>query len=491
MKNIVFTHSYFLYLDPKQQRAGNAYPPLGTIYAAALLRENNYKVSLFDAMLAQSPEELEPVLQKEMPAILIIYDDGFNYLTKMCLTNMREAAFRMIGLGKKYNCQIIISSSDSTDHFEKYLDAGADFVIPGEGEMTLLDLVNCLNNGANYSDLQGIIFRENVKTVNKGKRPVMRDLDLLPFPAWDLIDIPQYKSLWKKKHGYFSLNIATTRGCTYKCNWCAKPIFGNRYNVRSPKNVIEEIKYLMENFGMEHIWFCDDIFGLKPGWISEFANLVVQEKLRFRFKIQSRADLLTNENAVKNLAKAGCEMVWLGAESGSQKILDAMDKGITLEQIYESRKLLQQYKIQVAFFLQFGYPGELEEDIKDTIKMVLELLPEEIGISVTYPLPGTQLYEKVKAELTEKANWKDSDELAMMFANTYPKAFYKDLQRHVHQIYRKAKSLAHLNKVLKEPFNSNFSEIKSAAKTLYRLPLHIVRQNTLDNLIVRYGNSRF
>ena len=230
-------------------------------------------------------------------------------------------------------------------------------------------------------------------------------------------------------HGYFSLNISTTRGCPYKCNWCAKPIYGNRYHARSPRHVVEEIKLLKERYRFDHIWMCDDIFGLKPGWVQEFAELVEQEQLSFRFKIQSRADLLMQENYVEALARAGCENSWMGAESGSQKILDAMDKGTTVEQIAGATRRLREHGIQVSFFIQFGYPGETREDIELTIRLIKSLKPDNIGISVSYPLPGTVFYERVKSELKEKANWTDSDELRLMFRSTYSPEFYKQLHR--------------------------------------------------------------
>ena len=207
----------------------------------------------------------------------------------------------------------------------------------------------------------------------------------MPLPAWDLVDMEQYRETWIKHAGYFSLNMSTTRGCPFKCNWCAKPIYGNRYNSRSPENVVEEIKLLKDKYQMDHIWFCDDIFGLKPGWVIELAQLLEKQQLKIRFKIQSRADLLVHEDTVKALAASGCENAWIGAESGSQKVLDAMDKGITVEQIRVATRLMNEYGIKPSFFIQFGYPGELKEDIKLTIDMINELLPFEIGISVSYP----------------------------------------------------------------------------------------------------------
>lgn len=491
MPKILLSHSYFLYLDPKQLEAGNAYPPLGTLYAAALLRENGFSVSLFDSMLASSPERIVPVLESEKPDVLVLYDDGFNYLTKMCLSNMREAAFEMIGSAKKMGCRVIISSSDSTDHFDKYLEKGADFVILGEGEITLLELLKTMELGEDAAGIEGVAFLQNGQSISTGKRPVMKDLNLLPFPSWDLVDVEKYKTLWKSKAGYFSLNMVTTRGCTYKCNWCAKPLFGNRYNARTPHNVVEELEVLVNQFGAEQIWFADDIFGLKPGWIKEFADLVRAKNLKFRFKIQSRADLLVQDDTVKNLARAGCEEVWIGAESGSQKILDAMDKGITLAQIETSRALLKENGIRAAFFIQLGYPGEEKKDIEATINMVQKLLPDEIGVSVSYPLPGTKFYEMVKSQLGPKANWTDSDELAMMFENTYPKGFYKMLQRHLHRVYRKEKCVQSLKNLIHNPQKTSRKELIFAAKAFYWVPISILRQTSLENLISRHGTRRF
>jgi radical SAM superfamily enzyme YgiQ (UPF0313 family) len=197
---------------------------------------------------------------------------------------MREAAFRMIDLAKQNGCTVIISSSDSSDHYEKYLNAGADFVLIGEGEHTLLELLQAIDKGSEtFTNVSGIAFNENKALIKTQKRNVIKDLDSLPFPAWDLIDITPYKKMWDKHAGFFSINIGTTRGCPYKCNWCAKPIYGNRYNARSPQNVVEELKLLKQHFQFDHIWFCDDIFGLKPGWVKEFAGLVKKEGIYNRF----------------------------------------------------------------------------------------------------------------------------------------------------------------------------------------------------------------
>lgn len=434
---VLFTHSYFLRYDPKQWEIMQPYAPLGTIYAAAWLRKHGYEVALHDVMFATGPETLEPVLHDFKPDVLVIYDDGFNYLTKMCLTNMREAAFKMSEMAKEYGCAVVVSSSDSTDRYDQYLDNHADYVIIGEAEQTLLELLNRIKAGnMDNADIQGLALRKEGSTIHTGKRPVMTQLDELPLPAWDLVAVREYQRRWREKHGYFSVNIGTTRGCPFKCNWCAKPIYGNRYNARSPENVIEELSLLKQSYGFEHIWFCDDIFGLKPGWVKRFAELTKEKGLAFKFKIQSRADLLLKDEQIQPLADAGCDTVWMGAESGSQKILDAMDKGTTIAQIEEANSQLKKHGIRTAFFLQFGYLNETIEDINMTLDLLKRTIPDDVGISVSYPLPGTAFFDKVKEQLQEKTNWTDSDELALMFTNTYSPDFYKQLHRYVHAYYR-------------------------------------------------------
>ncbi len=440
---LLFTHSYFRQFDPKQVAHAQPYPPLGTILAAAYMRDQGYDVRLFDTMFCSSADELLPVLIEFKPDALVIYDDGFNYLTKMCLSNMREAAFKMQKHALNHNCKVIVTSSDASDHAEKYLNNGAHFVITGEAEHTLLHLINAFKKGeTGFENIRGLVFNSNGSFIKTPGRVLSKNLDEFPLPAWDLVNIEPYKNVWLQKHGYFSINVATTRGCPYKCNWCAKPIYGNAYNIRSPEHVISELKLLKKLFNFDHVWFCDDIFGLKRSWVHQFAGLIKKENLQFKYKIQSRADLLVQEKYVEDLAVSGCNDVWMGAESGSQKILDAMDKGTTIEEIKQARRLLKTHGIKASFFLQFGYPGEEMEDIRKTIDLLIETMPDDIGISVSYPLPGTGFYERVKHELTNKTNWTDSDELALMFVSAYSPAFYKHLHHYVHRLFRQKKALA-------------------------------------------------
>lgn len=474
MKSVLVTHSYFYQLDPKQWRFKQPYPPLGTLQAAAVVREAGFKTTFFDVALCDHPFEIRWPLEKINPDVVIIYDDGFNYLTKMCLTAMREAAFTMIQLAKQQGAMVVVCNSDSSDHYEKYLSNGADYVIIGEGEETLKELLKAIDEGATAEAILGVAYRENQKAVVNPQRPVLKNLDQMPLPAWDLVDLKPYKRIWRKHHGYFSLNIATTRGCPYKCNWCAKPIYGNRYNSRSPEHVVNEIEYLLKEFQPDHFWMSDDIFGLKPNWVNRFKELVKEKGLAFRYKIQSRVDLLLEESTMEALVDSGIETIWVGAESGSQKILDAMEKGTTIEQIEEATQRLKAHGVKVGYFLQFGYLGETKSDIDSTIKMVLKNMPDEIGISVSYPLPRTKFYEKVKEQLNEKQNWTDSDDLAMMYRAEYSPAFYRLLHRYVHSRYRIQRGLNHLKRL-------NF-KWRPLASMLYHAPLSMVQSWKLERL---------
>ena len=437
MTQILLGQSYFLRFDPKLWEAMQPYPPLGTLYAASWLRQHGYVVALFDAMLAESEAEWAVALDEHKPQYAIIYEDNFNYLSKMCLLRMREAAFNMIEMAKTRGCVVILCGADATDHYAEYLEKGADYCLLGEGEESLIELLNQLSGQHEASNILGVASRN---TVQPTRRPDISNLDKLPFPAWDLVDIKKYRSIWMKHHGYFSMNMVTTRGCPYHCNWCAKPIWGQRYNSRSTENVIAEMKWLKRNFSPDHIWFADDILGLKPGWIEKFATLLQKADEVIPFKCLQRADLV-NEKTAAALAKAGCKTVWIGAESGSQKILDAMDKGDTAEDIYNAARLLREKGIEVGFFLQFGYPGETWEDVQKTLKMVRECAPDDIGISVSYPLPGTKFYERVKLELGEKQNWVDSEDLAMLYRGPFPTEFYRILHGRVHYEFRARKAL--------------------------------------------------
>lgn len=433
---IFVTHSYFYQLDPKQWINKTPYPPLATITALAHLEEQGFPCEFYDVALDPGPGICQDKMKASTPEVVVIYEDGFNYLTKMCLTNMRHACFDLISTAKALGATVLVSSSDATDHWELYHDKGADIILHGEGEHTLLEVIQKLESKEDLSTTNGISILQDGKAIKHAPRGNEKDLDVFAQAKWDVINLDAYRSIWNQGKFPFTLNISTTRGCPFKCNWCAKPIYGNRYNSRSPERVIQEMQMLQDRCGVKHFWITDDIFGLKPGWVTRFNDLVQESGLKMHYKIQSRADLLMQDQTIDELAASGLEEVWIGAESGSQKILDAMDKGITLDQIKKSTDLLQRKGVRVAYFLQFGYLGETKDDIESTLKMVRDNRPDDIGISVSYPLPGTKFYETVKAQMGAKSNWEDSDDLDLMFEGTFSADYYRALQRFVHHRFR-------------------------------------------------------
>jgi anaerobic magnesium-protoporphyrin IX monomethyl ester cyclase len=351
---------------------------------------------------------------------------------------MREAAFSMLAMARAAGCRTIVGGSDATDNAARYLDRGADYVVVGEGEVTLGALLDGIDGrpGPGPAEIPGLTFRgADGAVLETGRRPNLRDLDTLPFPAWDLVDVDRYRAAWAR-HGRFSMNMVTTRGCPFHCNWCAKPIWGQRYAVRSPANVAAELAWLRATYAPDHISFADDILGLDPAWLDEYASIVRERGSLVPFRCLSRADLLLRDGEIEGLTAAGCEMVWMGAESGSQRVLDAMQKGTHVEQIVEAAARLRRAGIRYGFFLQFGYPGEEASDIEATRRMVLQCMPDDIGISVSYPLPGTPFHERVRAELGGKRNWLDSADLAMLYRGRYSTRFYRRLHGVVHKEFR-------------------------------------------------------
>ncbi|MEQ8673533.1 MAG: radical SAM protein [Aggregatilineales bacterium] len=486
--DILFGQSYYLRFDSKLWKAMQPYPPLGTLYAASYMRQRGFEVGLFDAMLSEGVHEWTRHLDYYKPRYAVIFEDNFNYLSKMSLLRMRDAAFEMMDIAREHGCIVIVAGADMTDHAEMYVEKGADYVIVGEGEETLGDLIYHLEgkDARILPEIPGIVFMDNDEIVKTLPRPVIRNLDNMPFPAWDLVDYEKYRTVWMEKHGYTSINMVTTRGCPFHCNWCAKPIWGQRYKVRSAENVVSEMAWLKESFNPDQIWFMDDIMGIQDKWIEEFADELDERKLHIPFKSLNRADLLLRGKTIPALARAGAQIVWIGAESGSQKILDAMDKGTQVEQIYEATRKMHEHGIKVAFFLQFGYPGETREDIEKTLQMVRDLMPDDIGISVSYPLPGTPFHERVKLELGDRANWVDSEDLAMLYEGPFATQFYRQLHTIVHKDYRSRKTWNVLKTLANDPKNihknirpSHFRQ--AAAMVYHRLTLPIAEAR-LDRL---------
>jgi anaerobic magnesium-protoporphyrin IX monomethyl ester cyclase len=437
MLSILVCHSYYLRLDHKQVLRAKPYPPLATLQVVAMLKEAGHRVSFFDAMVAEGIDEYECLLQAERPQLVLFYEDNFNFLSKMCLSAMRRAACDMVASARRARARVIVAGPDVTDAPGPYLDAGADFALIGEGLSTLfavlprLDARPDADNADLVRGLSGVVPLSGGNTLTQSGSSAMPIASNVGMAAWDLVDMDRYRAIWLKAHGYFSLNMAASRGCSFRCAWCAKPIWGNQYLQRNAHEVAEEMAHLKRSFNPDHIWFADDIFGFRVDWVTQFAASVQAADARIPFTIQTRADLVS-ERMAEALRDAGCREAWIGAESGSQRVLDAMNKGTTVGEIRVARDRLRAVGIRVGFFIQLGYMDEQLTDILATRDLLDAARPDEIGVSVSYPLPGTKFYDRVKAQLRGKTHWQESDDLEMMFQGTYTSDFYRTVRNLMH-----------------------------------------------------------
>ena len=433
MADVLLTHSYHLPYDPKQVRKMQPYAPLGTLYAASALRASDVSVAVFDTMLEDPDPGFANALTQIRPKLVVIYEDDFNFLSKMCLTRMRELAWQLAKEAREVGAIVIAHGSDVTDHVKSYLQNGVNFVLRGEAEQTLVELCRALLSGNSYDKITGLVYlNEESNLVHSTKvAPKNEAWNSLPKPARELIDLEPYRRAWTSAHQYFSANVVASRGCPYRCNWCAKPISGDKFQIRHARSVAAEIRELKEVYGVQHIWFGDDVFALNHRWVEEFANEIEAMRCALPFKIQSRADLMS-ASTVASLKRAGCAEIWMGVESGSQKVLNSMEKGLRVSDVIAARQRLAEQGIRACYFLQFGYPGESWDDIQQTIALVRNTRPDDIGVSFSYPLPGTLFYERVQKEIGSKRNWTDSDDLCVMFHAAYTNDFYLLLRNALH-----------------------------------------------------------
>lgn len=443
MLSVLVGHSFFLRFDAKQFERAKPYPPLATLQVAEALRRQGHAVALFDAMLAAGTQDFDARLAEVQPQLVLLYEDNYNYLSKMCLAKMREAACTMIANARRAGARVIVAGSDASDAPEAYLHAGADVALRGEGLDVLPALLKRLDaeptlpgpalvNGlAHTATLAAgrLLYGEAPATIRIPSRAESTELEAPA--AWDLIDVERYRSTWVAAHGYFSLNMAASKGCSFRCSWCAKPIWGQRYQQRSATAVAAEMAELKARFAPDHIWFADDIFGFRADWVQRFAAELDARGGGIPFSIQTRADLTTDAMS-RALADAGCREAWIGAESGSQQVLDAMNKGTTVEEIHHARARLKAAGVRVGFFIQLGYLGEGLDELLQTRRLIEEARPDDIGVSVSYPLPGTRFHEQVKAQLGPKTHWDDSADLAMMFRGAFGTDFYRTVRDLLH-----------------------------------------------------------
>ena len=414
--SLLFTHAYYLSDDLKEQKIMKPYPPLGLLYVSAYLLSKNIINDVFDTTFSSIEKQLE-FIENKKPKVICVYT---NLMTKIEVINLIK-----IIKTEKYNFpKIVLGGPDVSYNVENYLNTGADFVIIGEGEETTFELYKAIINNENYHNITGIAFLENNQVIQNKPRVKFKELDELPLPNRDAINMQNYLDTWKNNHGQSSMTISTQRGCPYTCKWCSTAVYGQSYRRRPAEQVAEEMKMLKEKFNPDALWFVDDVFTVSHKWLLAFRDEVLKQDAIIPFECITRAERL-NDEILALLKEIGCFRIWIGAESGSQKIIDLMDRRVDVNVVKEAIQKTNALGIETGTFIMLGYPGETEEDISETIQYLKDANPTLYTITVAYPIKGTSLYSEVENKITSKLNWETSTDREIEFERTYSKKFYK------------------------------------------------------------------
>jgi anaerobic magnesium-protoporphyrin IX monomethyl ester cyclase len=462
--DIVFVHPLFISKDPVEEKIMTPYFPLGLMYLASVVRNNGYTVDLFDCTFRSDFDEFEKYIRLNRPPVVGISS----------LITIRRNALILADIAHRYGSRVLVGGPDPTAIPERYLhyrgtngSYPVDYVVFDEGELITQDLVDYIfQNSGSVSDLReisGLRYRgDDGSIISTGNRELIQDLDSLPFPARDLIDIDAYRRAWMKKHGYWSLSIINTRGCPYGCSWCQKAVFGKKYRSRSPENSAREMKLIKDTYAPDQIRVVDDITGVRRNWVLAWHDAILKNDAVIPFECLTRVNLVDRE-VINALKEAGCKMIYFGAESGSQKVLDAMDKGIKVEQIYSAARMCKEAGIETYFFMMVAYPQEDFEDIKLSVKMLRETVPDIFSTTIAYPLPGTKFYEQVRDRMMFDSEWTiDWDYTAenkLLFRREkYSTTFYRWVVRWLHREWK--------NQKLKEQPGTSLEKIRNFSELL-------------------------
>ncbi|HXT38003.1 MAG TPA: radical SAM protein [Chloroflexota bacterium] len=417
MPDILFTNAYHISNDHHEQITMRPYPALGPLYVAAYLRQHGYEVAFFDSVFQTNEEALLETVRVSAP----------RFVGVSALVIGRATAREQIRALKAMGCMVIAGGPDPSIVPETYLrEFGADYVVMGEGEYTTRELLDSLSGRGTIpvEEVRGIAFLKEGRLTITRAREKIQDLDGLPWPARDLMDFTPYLAAWRSRHGYSSVHLLTSRGCPFRCNWCSKGVYGKTFRARDPKDVAREMRWLRETYQPERLWVADDLLGVKRSWVTAWRKAVLAEDAAMPFECLSRADLLTPQ-MLAELKEIGCFRVYFGAESGSQRVLDAMQKDTKVDEIRAAAAMLKAAGIERGFFMMLGYPPEDIGDIRLTERMLMEIVPEMVGFSVAYPLEGTGFYEKVKAQIPVQAQqWRSGNENRVLFNAAYSTRFY-------------------------------------------------------------------
>lgn len=411
---LLLTHAYFLFEDAKEQAIMKPYAPLGILYLSSHLRAKGFAVDIYDSTFG-SREELFRILNDGPPAVLGVYA---NLMT-------RGKAVEIIGAARAAGWRVMVGGPEPSNYAEEYLNAGADVVVRGEGEVAVEQLMaNGFSRNA-WPGINGIVFRdESGQIVETGAACHLPDLDAQPWPDRERIDIGRYMRTWREHHGKSSVSLITARGCPYKCNWCSHSVYGHTHRRRSPIAAADEVVWLLDRYQPDMLWIADDVFTIHHGWLFEYAAELKRRRIHVPFECITRADRM-NERVAATLREIGCMRLWIGSESGSQRVLDAMQRGVTVDQVQRAVGMTKANGIETGMFLMWGYDGEEISDIEATVEHVRECRPDVFLTTVSYPIKGTPYFEKVADRLVNIGPWAETTDRAFQIRGRHSRRFYR------------------------------------------------------------------
>lgn len=418
--SLVLSHGYFLADDPAEQAVMRPYPPLGLLSISAWLDLHGVTHEVIDNTFGNEAQFLDrmAVLRPRMAAFYVTL-----MTRKVVLRLIRELRASPLHEGMV----VVLGGPDARYNAADYLRHGVDLLVVGEGEETMAALAAL--SPADLSDLlvlagiAGLAYSDgDGEPAFTAARAHLPKLDDLPVPARHRIDLSPYFQAWRGAHGQTSLNVSTQRGCPYSCSWCSRAVYGKSYRRRSPDKVVAELAELTRLYGPDQFWFVDDVFTVNHRWLADFADALDAAGLRIRYECITRADRM-NEQVVALLARTGCIRVWIGAESGSQRILDAMHRQVTVTAATAMIRQASAAGIETGTFLMLGYPGEEEADILDTVTYLKRARPDRFTVTLAYPIKGTELYGELEGHVLSPDFATGSDR-ENRFPRTYSERYY-------------------------------------------------------------------
>jgi anaerobic magnesium-protoporphyrin IX monomethyl ester cyclase len=416
MSDLLLTHGYFLFEDEKEKQIMRPYPTLGLLYISAYLRRDGFDVEIFDSTFSRR-EDLFARLSAG-PGVVGIYT---NLMT-------RKPVLELLAAAKRFGWTVVLGGPESANYPEEYLRAGADVVVIGEGETTMAELLPALaaRGPQRLHAVQGIVFRDDSGVpLTTAERPKIADLDSIPWPDRGRIDQARYVDVWREKHGMGSVNMITARGCPYKCNWCSHAVFGYTHRRRSFLDSAAELEFIMDEYRPDQVWYADDVFTISHPWLYGYNKELKRRNLRVPFETISRADRMMREEVLETLAELGCYRIWIGSESGSQRILDRMERGVTVDQVLWATKAAKRHGIEVGMFLMWGYPGEQLEDIEATVDLVRKAQPDIHLTTIAYPIKNTGFFRNAGDAVISDKQWQDATDRDYRLKGRHSRAYYQ------------------------------------------------------------------